>query len=206
MAEPESKRTVVHVGWKIAVGVLSLLLAATLSCALCSGLHVLELQPLVEEMETVGEQNYSESRFFQENADHLASEVVADVIQTDSAALNNAVCLMGIITLRGWFVDEVQDACDRAVELEPENGIFHDSRGLARLLSWDYRGAIEDFTSYLSWLRDNGLYEQFGPEREMWIEALEQGDCLMSSCDDQDGRSFCTFTNPEVTIDLSCIR
>ncbi len=63
-----------------------------------------------------------------------------------SARSWNTLCWFGSL----WgYATAVLDACERAVELAPENGDYHDSRGLARALTGDYEGAIEDFEFYI---------------------------------------------------------
>lgn len=66
-------------------------------------------------------------------------------------------------------------ACERAVALAPDNGAIRDNRGLARALTGDYRGAIEDFKFYVEWSKENDLYEPYGLNREAWIAELEAG-------------------------------
>jgi regulator of sirC expression with transglutaminase-like and TPR domain len=39
------------------------------------------------------------------------------------------------------------DACERAVALAPDDGQIRDSRGLARAMTGNIEGAIEDFSS-----------------------------------------------------------
>ena len=57
----------------------------------------------------------------------------------------NKLCRLGAL----WEqVKEVQEACGRAVALEPTNGDYRDSRGIARALTNDSTGAIDDFTAY----------------------------------------------------------
>ena len=59
-----------------------------------------------------------------------------------SAGSWNTLCWFGSL----WgYVADVMDACERAVELAPDDGDYRDSRGLARALMGDYTGAIEDF-------------------------------------------------------------
>ncbi len=70
---------------------------------------------------------------------------------------------------------EILDACEKGVQLDPNNGGIRDSRGLARALTGDYRGAIEDFKAYVTWSKQNGKYEQRGYKREIWIRELEVG-------------------------------
>lgn len=44
----------------------------------------------------------------------------------------------------------VMFACEKAVKLAPDNGIFRESRGLARALTGDYKGATPDFEAYIT--------------------------------------------------------
>jgi tetratricopeptide (TPR) repeat protein len=67
------------------------------------------------------------------------------------------------------------EACERAVELAPDVGAVHDSRGLARALTGDYPGAVEDFKLFVEWSKQNDLYESYGRKREAWIAELEAG-------------------------------
>jgi WD40 repeat protein len=71
----------------------------------------------------------------------------------------------------------VLPACERAVELEPHNETHRDSRGIARTLSGDYAGAIEDFAFAIDrWKeRDSERFESPILEREAWIAELEEG-------------------------------
>jgi acetyl esterase/lipase len=56
---------------------------------------------------------------------------------------------------------DVLFACDRALELTPNDSDIRDSRGLVRALLGDMEGAVEDF--------------EFSGQREAWIEALRAG-------------------------------
>jgi hypothetical protein len=67
------------------------------------------------------------------------------------------------------------DACGKAVSMEPENGGFRDSRGLARALTGDFKGAVDDFKYYVKWARENNRPENFIKKREDWIQKLEKG-------------------------------
>jgi tetratricopeptide (TPR) repeat protein len=88
-------------------------------------------------------------------------------------ALNN-LCWVGTLTGQ---VAEVLAACEQAVSLadETEKGGFQDSRGVARALSGDVAGAIEDFEAYLAWLKANKRYQPGGNGREAWLEQLKAG-------------------------------
>ena len=50
---------------------------------------------------------------------------------------------------------DVMDACEEAVNLEPENGSFKRSRGVARALTGDYKGAAEDFEFFVKRTKDD---------------------------------------------------
>jgi hypothetical protein len=66
-------------------------------------------------------------------------------------------------------------ACQRAVELEPENGSLRDTRGLARALTNDYKGAIEDFKFFLEWEKKAEMPPEYVRQRQRWIQDLEAG-------------------------------
>jgi len=80
----------------------------------------------------------------------------------------NALCWWG--TLSG-HASEVMFACQKAVELAPANGGIRDSRGVARALTGNSRGAIDDFRAYLEWDWDKTRKAK----RESWIRALRSG-------------------------------
>lgn len=82
--------------------------------------------------------------------------------------VGNNLCWWG--SLWGHAAD-VMDACETAVALEPKNGMFRDSRGLARALTGDIAGAIEDFQAFVNWT-DN---EERRLQRQRWIDALHAG-------------------------------
>ncbi|NEP84960.1 MAG: hypothetical protein F6K39_46790 [Okeania sp. SIO3B3] len=73
--------------------------------------------------------------------------------------------------------EDVIFACENAVELSPDNGFIQGSRGLARALTGDYQGAIEDFQVLVNSLED-------GEEKakiEGWIETLKKGENPITS-------------------------
>ena len=67
---------------------------------------------------------------------------------------------------------EVMEACETAVALEPQNGKFRDSRGLARALTGNIAGAIEDFQAFVNWT-DN---QERRSQRQRWLDALRVGE------------------------------
>lgn len=79
----------------------------------------------------------------------------------------NLLCWIG--SLRDQ-AKEVQGACETAVTLDPDNFHIRDSRGLARALAGDKRGAIEDFEAYVKKAEDADRRS----ERQAWIAALRQ--------------------------------
>ncbi len=91
-----------------------------------------------------------------------------------SAGSWNNLCWFG--SLWGHAAD-VLPACEQAVEqADPEDiAGYRDSRGVARSVTGDYNGAIEDFTVFVEWAKENGQYERYGAKREAWIATLETG-------------------------------
>src|SRR5262249_57478965 len=78
----------------------------------------------------------------------------------------NDLCWFG--SLEG-FATDVMAACERAVSLEPDHGDIRDSRGVARALTEDYPGAINDFQQYLEWGPKNGASEERIRHPQHWI-------------------------------------
>jgi WD40 repeat protein len=133
--------------------------------------------------------------FVQEGLQLLEAGAVISATQQFSAALQqnpifdivpdrlNTLCLSG--SLQG-YADKVLFACDRMVAQVPESLDFHDSRGLARALTHDYAGAIEDFTFFVEHYAPNSYYpspsspsmpiDERLAQRRAWIAALERGE------------------------------
>ncbi|MBC8160620.1 MAG: hypothetical protein H7Z42_05305, partial [Roseiflexaceae bacterium] len=83
----------------------------------------------------------------------------------------NALCWRG--SLFG-HAQEVLPACERAVALDPANGGIRDSRGLARALTGNTAGAIEDFEAFIRWAKED-QYADLVPARIAWVEQLRAG-------------------------------
>jgi hypothetical protein len=66
-------------------------------------------------------------------------------------------------------------AGDRAVALEPENGEWHDTRGLARALIGDFPGAIEDFKAFIAWGGGDAGWADRAELRKQFVAALQDG-------------------------------
>ncbi len=70
---------------------------------------------------------------------------------------------------------KVLDACNQAVSLEPDNGVWRRSRGVARGATGDFKGAIEDLVYFVNWMRGRQKQGQKALREKEWIEALERG-------------------------------
>jgi hypothetical protein len=68
--------------------------------------------------------------------------------------------------------------CERAVALAPSRADFRDSRGLARALTGDYHGAIDDFTFFVKWKKQDSdwISPMLWKQRQDWISRLKTGD------------------------------
>jgi hypothetical protein len=99
-------------------------------------------------------------------------EIVRLALVTDDANVNNNACWRGSCA---GFAGIVLPAGERAVTLAPGNALYRDTRGLARALTGDRNGAIEDFRFYVkAFKRDPGRMKSV-KQREEWIAALEAG-------------------------------
>jgi tetratricopeptide (TPR) repeat protein len=85
------------------------------------------------------------------------------------------LCWKGALT---GFAQEVIPICERSVRLAPdsEKYLAHNSRGVARAMTTNYSGAIEDFKVFIEWSKTNDRYEEAGKKREEWVKALEGGE------------------------------
>jgi tetratricopeptide (TPR) repeat protein len=100
-------------------------------------------------------------------------------ISPDNEYVLNALCRSG--SLHGKAA-EVMDACEKVVKLKPEDEFYRDSRGLARALTGDTQGAIEDFQFFVErigcFLLFVGRTEcgELKQKRQDWIDALRRGE------------------------------
>lgn len=58
-----------------------------------------------------------------------------------------------------------------AVSLAPTDGDFRDSRGLAKALTGDTKGAIADFEAFIKSTKD----EESKAQRQGWVKELQAG-------------------------------
>jgi WD40 repeat protein len=113
-------------------------------------------------------------------AESACQRAVDLAIKTDDASTNNHICWFGSID---GYAEVVLPACERAVQLGNQlssSGLFHyrDSRGLARALTDDFSGAIDDFRFYVEKAagEEAGTFEDRIHQRQSWIADLEAGD------------------------------
>ncbi|MEH1832658.1 MAG: pentapeptide repeat-containing protein [Nostoc sp.] len=96
---------------------------------------------------------------------------ILDQSLRNSAEFWNSICWVGC--LHG-YAQGVFKICEKAVTLDPDNKASQDSRGLARVLTGDLVGALEDFQAVV----DSGAlnYSNDVKQRRLrWIEALKSG-------------------------------
>jgi len=87
-----------------------------------------------------------------------------------SARSWNTLCWWG--SLYG-YASEVMYVCEFGVAMAPEDGGIRDSRGLARALTGDVDGAIQDFQFFVEWVGgDSGRQAQVD-RRRGWIAYLK---------------------------------
>ncbi|MEH1870646.1 pentapeptide repeat-containing protein [Nostoc sp.] len=87
----------------------------------------------------------------------------------NSAEFWNSICWVGC--LHG-YAKNVLPICEKVVILDPDNKRYQDSRGLARVLTGDLVGALEDFQAAV----DSGALDYYVKQRRLrWIEALKSG-------------------------------
>jgi hypothetical protein len=109
-----------------------------------------------------------------QSASALYKQAAQWIISTDDAEFNNEICRNGEVD---DFAGEILSACERAVQLESDNGTCHDSRGIARAMLGNRRGAIEDFKFFIEWYNQHHLdsSKNYVAKRSDWIQKLENG-------------------------------
>ncbi|MFN6538101.1 MAG: pentapeptide repeat-containing protein [Nostoc sp. EkiNYC01] len=105
----------------------------------------------------------------QEAQEAFKQAQIFDRSLSNSAEFWNSICWVGC--LHG-YAKNVLPICEKAITLDPDNKIYRDSRGLARVLTGDLVGAVEDFQAVL----DSGNYSDYVKRQRLrWIEALKSG-------------------------------
>ncbi len=98
---------------------------------------------------------------------------ISYVLGTDNPKQNNDLCWTG--SLYG-HAEKMIPACEKAVDLAPDDGKIRDSRGVGRVLTDNYIGAIEDFTIFVQWADDKEDWQEEKKLRQEWIQLLQQGE------------------------------
>ncbi|MEH2416635.1 MAG: ribosome assembly protein 4, partial [Nostoc sp.] len=80
----------------------------------------------------------------------------------------NELCRQGSLQKQAA---DVLLACEAAVALAPEDGRIRDNRGLARALTGNSQGAIEDFEAYIAQIQDKNSKGK----RQRWVKDLRVG-------------------------------
>ncbi len=88
----------------------------------------------------------------------------------------NTLCWDGSIQKQAA---DVLPACEKAVAFAPKDGNIRDSRGLARALTGNYQGAIEDFEAYIAQTQDKDSKAQ----RQRWVKDLRAGKNLFTEAE-----------------------
>jgi WD40 repeat protein len=89
-------------------------------------------------------------------------------VEIDDANELNNICWEG--SIYGYARDVLQ-YCEQAVALALDDAAIRDSRGLARALTGDTAGAIDDFQFFI----DSGYDEELGKQRQRWIVDIREG-------------------------------
>lgn len=99
---------------------------------------------------------------------------VLSINPNDSQALNS-ICWNGSLSGQA---EEVKIYCEQAVKTAPatKKPLYQDSRGVNRALLGRFESAIEDFESFLNYLKDKPEYAGYITSRKMWINALQKGE------------------------------
>ena len=101
----------------------------------------------------------------------IALYTKAEALKVDPHWLpDNWNILCGGGSTQGYAAD-VMVICEKAVAASPDHGESRDSRGIARAMTGDFTGAIEDFQAFIDWSDEDDRRAQ----RQRWINQLQQG-------------------------------
>jgi len=80
----------------------------------------------------------------------------------------NSLCWYGSLQRHA---SDIMFACEKAVALSPADVNIRDSRGLARAITGNTKGAIEDFQAFINSTEN----KEYKIQRQRWIDALRAG-------------------------------
>jgi WD40 repeat protein len=108
-------------------------------------------------------------------AEQALMELLPQLENEDNPVLHNQACWIGSLS---GFAETVLPNCDKAVDLATpsEMPFYQDSRGVARALTGDTAGAIEDFTAFVAAFADNEKYAEMVVLRQDILAALQAGE------------------------------
>lgn len=104
-------------------------------------------------------------------ARETAREATTLAAASSDALVNNNVCWYGAV---GGLATEVEAACERAVELQPQRGLYRDSLAVVRALRGDLAGAADDLRFFLS--STDATDPDMRSQRLLWLQQLERGE------------------------------
>ncbi|MEG4595348.1 caspase family protein [Microcoleus sp. F8_C2] len=145
-------------------------------------LHKLAAAGLTEE----GEKFAKEGKI-EESLRAFAEAQIVDPSIKISAYSGKILCWYGSLHQQA---DKVIEACNHAVKLAPEDGSILDSRGLARAMTGNTTGAIEDFQAFINWSIDNDQKTL----RQQWINTLRKGNSPFTPEQIENLKSVSTYT------------
>jgi tetratricopeptide (TPR) repeat protein len=109
----------------------------------------------------------TEGQFQEAVAAYTKALTLAPEVKVSSDALNS-LCWNGSL---GGFAKAVLPICEKAVALAPQDVLIRDSRGLARALTGNTKGAIEAFQAFIA----QTDYKEDKLQRQRWVKFLSAG-------------------------------
>ncbi|MEH1941809.1 MAG: pentapeptide repeat-containing protein [Nostoc sp.] len=122
----------------------------------------------------------------QEAQEAFKQTLIFDDSLRNSAEFWNSICWVGC--LHG-YAKNVLPICEKVVILDPDNKGYQNNRGLARVLTGDLLGALDDFQAVV----DSGAldYSGYVKQRQLrWIEALKSGNNPLTPMELEELRMF----------------
>jgi hypothetical protein len=156
-------------GWRLAgsaVVVCMILASAAYSVRAASQIRVEGAKYFFEQGNEAGETDLEKAYQYSLRAARWVDE--------NPQYLNNA-CWFGSLS---GHADQVLDLCNKAVALALTDSSIRDSRGLARALTGDYSGAIEDFEYFIQYSEKSGssVTREESEKRKNWVEKMRSGE------------------------------
>lgn len=98
---------------------------------------------------------------------YTKAQQLAPKLEIDAESWNT-LCRQGSLQK---YAKDVMFACEKVVAYNPEYRLYRDSRGIAKALTGNIKGAIDDFQAYIVKTDDKETKSQ----RQRWIKALRAG-------------------------------